>query len=351
MDNAKKCSLKKHENIDAISYCIECNIFMCNKCLNHHNEFLEIHHHYNLNKNFEEIFTGICKEESHKSELNFFCKSHNKLCCLACICRIKSQGFGQHSDCDVCLIDDIKNDKKDKLNENIKNLEEISNTIDNSINELKKILEKINNDKEELKLQLSKKFTQIRNTINEREDKLLTLIDKQFEDLFFKESEDVIKKSDKLPNIIKNSLIKGKKLNEEWDNNDDKFNSKINDCIKIENSIQTINELNENINKYRSENSEIKFVTKKEDDFYEIIKKINEFGDIIKESKEFAFKFKFKNGNNYNVTNNGFTATKNNGGDGWNCTIVGDKEIPKNKISKWKVKLNNFIIKKTPLIF
>ena len=118
MDNVKKCSLKKHENIDAISYCIECNVFMCNKCLNYHKEFLEIHHNYNLNKNFEEIFTGICKEENHKNELNFFCKNHNKLCCLACICRIKSQGIGQHSDCDVCLIGDIKIEKKIKLSEN-----------------------------------------------------------------------------------------------------------------------------------------------------------------------------------------------------------------------------------------
>ena len=126
------------------------------------------------------------------------------------------------------------------------------------------------------------------------------------------------------------------------DNNNDKLNSKINDCIKIENSIQTINELNENIAKYLSQNAEIKFITKNEDDFNEIIQKVNEFGDIIKENKESSFKFKFKNGNNYNVTNNGNVATKNNGGNDWNCNIIGDKEIPKNKISKWKIKLNNF---------
>ena len=26
--------------------------------------------------------------------------------------------------------------------------------------------------------------------------------------------------------------------------------------------------------------------------------------------------------------------------NGWNCVIVGDKEIPKDKISKWKIKIN-----------
>ena len=35
---------------------------------------------------------------------------------------------------------------------------------------------------------------------------------------------------------------------------------------------------------------------------------------------------------------------KTNGGYSWNCTIIGDKEIPKNKISKWKIKLKRFKI-------
>ena len=29
---------------------------------------------------------------------------------------------------------------------------------------------------------------------------------------------------------------------------------------------------------------------------------------------------------------------------GWDCIIIGDKAIPENKISKWKIKLNNFEI-------
>lgn len=32
-------------------------------------------------------------------------------------------------------------------------------------------------------------------------------------------------------------------------------------------------------------------------------------------------------------------ATKTNGGNSWNCTIFGDKEIPKNKVSKWKIRI------------
>ena len=40
------------------------------------------------------------------------------------------------------------------------------------------------------------------------------------------------------------------------------------------------------------------------------------------------------------MTNNGLVATKNSGGNAWNCVIIGDKEIPRNKISKWKIKIN-----------
>ena len=39
------------------------------------------------------------------------------------------------------------------------------------------------------------------------------------------------------------------------------------------------------------------------------------------------------------MINNGLLATKNQGGDNWNCVIIGDKEIPKNKISKWKIQI------------
>ena len=52
---------------------------------------------------------------------------------------------------------------------------------------------------------------------------------------------------------------------------------------------------------------------------------------------------KFGPGNNYTLSNNGLIATKSSGGYDWNCIVMGDKEIPKNKKSKWKIKLNTDI--------
>ena len=56
----------------------------------------------------KEIFIDKCKEENHKDKLEFYCKEHNTLCCTACITKIKEKGYGQHSDCNVSLIEKIK---------------------------------------------------------------------------------------------------------------------------------------------------------------------------------------------------------------------------------------------------
>ena len=116
----KKCSSKQHGELDSIKYCQECNVYMCNKCEKFHSELLQDHHLFNSDINIDEIFTGFCKEKKHKNELEYFCKSNNKLWCSSCISKIKSKGNGEHKDCDVCNIEDIKNEKKDKLKENIK---------------------------------------------------------------------------------------------------------------------------------------------------------------------------------------------------------------------------------------
>ena len=115
----KKCSFKEHKEIEATAYCEQCKIYMCKKCTEYHKGLFEQHLSFSLDKNIKEIFTGFCKEEKHSNELEYFCKTHNKLCCIACITKIKSEGKGQHTDCEVSLIKDIKEGKKNKLKKNI----------------------------------------------------------------------------------------------------------------------------------------------------------------------------------------------------------------------------------------
>ena len=113
MENkSKKCSLKKHCEIDAISFCYECKTYFCNKCQNFHSEIFENHKLYKLNQDINEIFTGFCNEKNHYGKLKYFCNSHNKLCCAECITKLKDKENGQHTDCNICFIEEIKNEKK-----------------------------------------------------------------------------------------------------------------------------------------------------------------------------------------------------------------------------------------------
>ena len=273
MDNQtekKKCSSKKHSNIDAIAYCQKCKLYLCNKCQNYHSELFESHEIINLN-NPNEVFLDTCNENNHTAKLEFYCKDHNTLCCVACICKLKEEGYGQHSDCDVCHIKNIKDEKRNKLKENINNLEELYKQIEKSINKLKIIKEEINKNKEELKLKIQTIFTKIRNVLNEKEDKLLLDIDNECNNKYIKES--IIKENIKLPNKIKKSIDKAKMIEKEW--NENNLSSLINDCIIIENDINEIN----NINDKSNINIKIEFNIK-EEQINNLIDTIKNFGHI-----------------------------------------------------------------------
>ena len=69
------------------------------------------------------------------------------------------------------------------------------------MNELKEICEKVEKDKDELKLKIQNIFTKIRNSLNEREDKLIKEIDNLYKAKFF--DEDIIKSLEKLPKQVK----------------------------------------------------------------------------------------------------------------------------------------------------
>ena len=228
MENQKICFSEEHKDKNAIKYCPECRIYMCNKCDNIHSSFFKNHKVYDIN-NEEEIFTGYCQEKDHPNKLKYFCKTHNKLCCAVCIVKINEEGEGQHKDCDVCLIGDIKEEKKNILKENIKNLEQLDSKFNDNIKELKDIFENIETDKDNLKVNIQNVFTKIRNNLNNREDELLKEVDNLFNSKYL--IEDIIKKGEKIAKQIKLSLDKGKSIDKEWDN--ENLNSYINDCINL----------------------------------------------------------------------------------------------------------------------
>jgi len=254
------------------------NLYICNKCEKHHSSLFKNHQLFSLDKDINETFTGFCKIENHNTELAYFCKDHNELCCVKCIAKIKSKGNGQHINCNVCNIEDIIDEKKNNLKNNINTLKELSKTLQSSIDKLNIILEKISKNKEELKLDIQKIFTKIRNELNNREDELLLEVDKEYEKMNY--NNNILKESQKLPNKIKISLEKGEKLCKKMDDIIN-LNSLVNDCVNIENEIKNINLINENIKKFSSINTQIKFNSGNKQ---KIIESIKNFGFINEEN-------------------------------------------------------------------
>ena len=241
----KKCSLKEHADINANIYCKKCEIYMCNKCEVHHSKLFENHQNFITNKNIEELNDEFCKEENHSFyKLQYYCTTHKQLCCAACIAKIKGKNNGQHSECIVSDIEDIKEEKKNAIKNNIKILEELSSKFNESFNNIKKIFEEINENKEQMKLHIQKIFTNIRNILNNREDELLENVDKEFEKEYFKDKD--LKDFEKLPNKINLSLEKCKNIEKIEDN----IYKLLKESTEIENNIKLITKwILETINK------------------------------------------------------------------------------------------------------
>ena len=297
----KKCSSNKHSNIDAIFYCKECKKYFCNKCQNFHSDFFEKHTLINLEKDDpDNIFIDICKEQNHPNKLDFYCKNHNVLCCAACCMKLKDDIYGKHKDCDVCFIKDIKVEKKNKLKENINLLEEMSKNFEKNLNELKNLYEKIIANKEELKLNIQKIFTKIRNSLNEKEDKLLLEVDEKYNEIFLKE--DLIKQTEKLPNKIKISLEIGKKLNEDW--NENNLSAKISECINVENNIKDLDKLKNNVDKIHSDINKEIIYDLDEKKINEFLEKITNLGNIMIKDNDLYNNFDIQSKNSIFTLNN-----------------------------------------------
>jgi len=155
--------------------------------------------------------------------------------------------------------------------------------------ELKTIFAKIEKDKEELKLKVQKIFTKIRNTLNDREDKLLLDIDNLYNTNYL--NEHIIKKGEKLPNQIQLFLEKGRIISKEWNNNNDNnLCSYINDCVNIENNIKYIDIIIEKVKLFNKKDNDIIEFIPKEESFNKFLNSINSFGEVKCRSIYYRFR-------------------------------------------------------------
>ena len=149
----KKCSLIKHEEIEAVSYCTKCEKFMCKKCEHVHSEFFDSKHD------------------------SFLIKSNN------------FESIKEINEIDPIL-----------MKENIKYLSEFSGDLKELNNKLKIEIEKIDKIKDDLQKNIQNIFTKIRNELNKIEDEYLMEIEKRYEKINLNKK---IKENEILLNKIK----------------------------------------------------------------------------------------------------------------------------------------------------
>jgi len=319
----EKCSLKKHNKEEAFILCRECKKYMCKICYTHHRELFDDHDikvlDNNDNKDLNNLFTGLCKEGNHSDNLDYFCKNHNKLCCAACISIIKSKGNGQHTDCEICNIEDVKEEKEKLLKENAQILQNLSKQLEELMEELKKNFEKIT--RESLKKTIQDTFDQIKKAIEEREKEVLskidTIVDDKYDDLFSNEK----KKYEPTYNEIEKLLDKSKEIEEGW-SNPNKISSCVNDCLDIENNVKTLNndisKLKENIN-VNNITPGIRFYPEGSEAINSFLEKIKNFGYFY---TDLSFKFEkcpenIKENKLYRISGIKENVVVKTGEDGW----------------------------------
>ena len=228
-----------------------------------------------LNEDKKEKFTGFCEEKSHMCELEYFCKTHNKLCCVACISKLTNEYNGHHNNCDFCNIKNIEEEKKDIIKQNLINLNNLSKKYDKSTYNLKNQSEIFNNMKEKIILTIKNVFNKLKEEVNNREKELLLELDQIFNSLNL--TKDSFNKGNKLFDKIEKTIEFGKQIEKEWNGN--KLNFFINESLIFENMIKEIKNINNYINKNNLNKINIRF---KPDvnSMNEIINTIKTFGKV-----------------------------------------------------------------------
>ena len=338
----KKCSFEEHKNTDAIDYCSDCNIYVCEKCKEYHKFLVENNHDKKLkNKENNETNYEICYEQNHGNKLEYFCKTHNKLCCIACVTKIKGLGNGQHSDCNICFIKDIKEEKRDRLKQNLLYLE-YSTDLDLLIKKIKEAYEEISEKKEKLKIKIQKLFTKIRNEINKREDQLLIKVEKVYEKYFF--NKNLNKYIDKVTNQINLSINRGRILLDESNNNETtNLINLINECVAIENNIKDIEMLKNNYKKYEQNKSK-KIDLKFKEDEINFLMNIKNLGNIC--YNDFIYRFEnnsieLNNNRKYIILGEKDNIAKKIVEDNKFTLIKTENNIEPGKIYKWRITIFN----------
>lgn len=221
----------------------------------------------------------ICHENCHLKNISYFCENHNEFFCECCL--------KKEENCKKLQFNTFKDMQKNKIKANIKNLEKISNIIEEKNDKLKNIYGQINNNLNKLINDINLVFSSLINELSSKQKDLLLIVKKKYNIQFFENS---FKEFDNLNNDIKKLIKKEEIFKAKWSDKSD-----INDCIPIKKNIEEMKNINDNINQHISSKEKYEKKLKEEH------KKLNLF---LSKIENFHQNFKNNNKETYNVFNN-----------------------------------------------
>ena len=127
------CNFKNHQ-VKSIIYCFKCGKYLCNDCLNNHNEIFQGNGHITIKQKIYHQY--FCEKKDHKENiLNRFCLKCNNYLCYNCKC--------EHNEKDMYIFNNIENEINEIKNNILKCEETIKKEEINYNNFIKKLEEKI----------------------------------------------------------------------------------------------------------------------------------------------------------------------------------------------------------------
>jgi hypothetical protein len=176
---------------------------------------------------------------------------------------------------------------------------------------------------EEITSKIRAVFSELRDCLDEREKILIANINK-------------IASKNKELRFMNEMIGDLTKIKEKYRSSSGDLDEKI--LTKIDKKMTNMSNMIDDMNNYKRKigrNEDYEFLYE-ENELFDILNKIQGFGEIKKCSDYF---FKWRKGPNYTLSCHNLIATKTSGGEEYNCNILGDIILPRNRINKWKIKL------------
>ena len=140
------CNYNRNHISTAIEFCFKCNKYLCQECLNNHNETFEGQRHTTIKQRINHQF--YCNKQGHEDNiLNRFCTKCNNYLCSDCKCE-HSDEYKDNFSIDENKINEIKSNLKKsksiieeeerKFRNFIKKFENKINILTNMFNDYKK---------------------------------------------------------------------------------------------------------------------------------------------------------------------------------------------------------------------